>query len=272
MSETNGVIYDFGMNNGDDVVYYLKKAHKVVGVEANPTLVAQCAERFAAEIEARRLVLVGAALSTRDDDRPVSFYRHKTNHVLSRLDAPAQDCADEFEQINVPQIRASTVIARHGPPYYVKIDLEGFDAHVLRDIFGAELRPNFISVEAHTLAPFKLLVDAGYRAFNLVDGASVAHRYSNARIATLRGAEVYSFPTHSSGPFGEDIRTAWRNAEDFERLLAREGLGWKDIHATNAIAPQGRTAILRGRAFALAQDGRHFFKRAARTLARRLRG
>lgn len=47
----NGVIYDFGMHNGDDVEYYLKKGRKIVGVEANPSLVALCADRFRSEID-----------------------------------------------------------------------------------------------------------------------------------------------------------------------------------------------------------------------------
>ena len=49
------VIYDFGMNNGDDVAYYLLKGHRVVGVEANSDLCAEVEERFAREIETGRL-------------------------------------------------------------------------------------------------------------------------------------------------------------------------------------------------------------------------
>jgi hypothetical protein len=41
------VIYDFGMNNGDDVEYYLLKAPRVVGVDANPGLCAEVRKRFA---------------------------------------------------------------------------------------------------------------------------------------------------------------------------------------------------------------------------------
>ena len=40
------VIYDFGMNNGDDVAYYLKKDVRIVGVEANKALCDQVCRRF----------------------------------------------------------------------------------------------------------------------------------------------------------------------------------------------------------------------------------
>ncbi|SDB18623.1 hypothetical protein SAMN05660653_00921 [Desulfonatronum thiosulfatophilum] len=43
---------------------------------------------------------------------------------------------------------------------------------------------------------------------------------------------MYSFPLHSAGPFGNDVDGAWMNASTFLRVLALEGLGWKDIHAT----------------------------------------
>jgi hypothetical protein len=44
--DTVKTVYDFGMNNGDDVAYYLAKGFRVVGVEANSSLVDKCRIRF----------------------------------------------------------------------------------------------------------------------------------------------------------------------------------------------------------------------------------
>ncbi|QNP42750.1 FkbM family methyltransferase [Sphingomonas daechungensis] len=136
-----GVIYDFGMNNGDDVEYYLLKADKVVGVEANPALCKAVEERFAQEIAAGRLVVLNVALSTEDSGRSLDFYTHKTNHVLSQLAAPDLENAEEFERVEVLCRRPSEVIRDHGAPRYVKVDLEGMDGAVLREIFRAGIHP-----------------------------------------------------------------------------------------------------------------------------------
>ena len=51
------VIYDFGSHNGDDITYYLKKAERVVAVEADPELASAIRRRFASEVEAGRLLI-----------------------------------------------------------------------------------------------------------------------------------------------------------------------------------------------------------------------
>ena len=57
------VIYDFGSNNGDDIPYYLKKAEKVIAVEANPLLCKRIQDRFATEMLAGKLAVVGSGMS-----------------------------------------------------------------------------------------------------------------------------------------------------------------------------------------------------------------
>src|SRR3954471_13164175 len=84
-SDTGPVIYDFGMNNGDDVEYYLLKCDKVVAVEANSSLCDLAGERFASEIKSGRLTILNVALADRESAEPLTFYIHKTNHVLSQL-------------------------------------------------------------------------------------------------------------------------------------------------------------------------------------------
>src|SRR5690349_11166216 len=82
------VIYDFGMNNGDDVGYYLHKGVRVVGVEANPELCSRVEERFPDAIADGRLTILNVALSDVETSKPITFYVHKHNHVLSRLPEP----------------------------------------------------------------------------------------------------------------------------------------------------------------------------------------
>ena len=232
------IVYDFGMNNGDDVDYYLRKGCVVIGVEANPLLVDSCRSRFEKEIGKGAVVLLNFALSRESSDELIPFYVHKTNHVLSQVTLPQE--TDQFETVFVRQRRASDIIRQYGDPHYIKIDLELFDQIVLADIFDHGFRPQYISAESHTVDVFVQMVAAGYTAFNLVDGVSVHSVYRNAKILTQGATLNYQFPHHSAGPFGEDIVSPWMDKESFFYYLASVGLGWKDIHATLLDVPTSR--------------------------------
>jgi FkbM family methyltransferase len=232
------VIYDFGANNGDDVVYYLKKADKVIAVEANPDLAGNMADRFRQEITDGRLVVENCVLSAGPDNEIVPFYVHKHDTPLSRFPQPDERDLSAFTQIHVLTRNAVGLISQYGAPFYVKIDLETYDPVILMDFLQKDIRPTFLSAESISINVFAALVCLGYTSFNLVDGPTVHTKYANHKIKTIAGEQVYSFPQYSSGPFGEDIVNPWMTVDSFFYYLASERLGWKDIHATNAINPK----------------------------------
>lgn len=236
-SKTCTVIYDFGMNNGDDVEYYLLKADRVVGVEANRSLCDLVRNRFADEIETGRLTVLNVALAEDDSAEPVSFYLHREHHVLSQLPAPDTADIDQFEKVSVPRRTPASIVREFGEPLYIKIDVERFDLAVLENLFAAGIRPPEISAESHDVVIFGVLLANGYRTFNLVDGGGVARVYRNAHIQTRSGPRTFHFREHSAGPFGEDLATEWQDANSFLYTLASAGLGWKDIHASRTIQP-----------------------------------
>jgi len=243
------VIYDFGMNNGDDVEYYLLKGAKVVGVEANSGLCEQVRARFPDAIASGALDVLNVALSDAGDPALVSFYLHKTNHVLSQLPRPPDDLLAQFTEVRVPSRTPASIVSEHGEPLYVKVDVEHFDARVLRNLFANGIFPPEISAESHSAEIFALLVANGYRSFNLVEGASVATVYGETTIATPEGPRTFRFKPHSAGPFGEDVRGRWQDPDSFLYTLAATGLGWKDIHASKSIpaepCPSGANLIAR---------------------------
>ncbi len=234
---SGSAIYDFGMNNGDDVEYYLLKSERVVGVEANPALCDSVRERFRSEIGRGRLTVLNVALAEKDSSEPVTFYVHKHNHVLSQLLRPEPDRLDQFTPIKVACRTPASIVTEYGEPLYIKIDVEHFDFQVLQNLFSTGIRPSEISAESHSIGVFAALVMSGYKAFNLVEGSSVAQDYGQAEISTATGLRSFHFKPHSAGPFGEDIRSPWEDADTFFHTLAIAGLGWKDIHASNTIVP-----------------------------------
>jgi FkbM family methyltransferase len=230
------VIYDLGANNGDDIPYYLLKSDVVVAVEANPILCELINENFKAEIQAGRLVVENCVVTDKAESSAVDFYIHKSNHVLSQLPKPAPVRLKDFEKVVLPAKTITELIDSHGYPYYVKIDIEHYDAQILRALFSTGIFPPYISAESHSMKIFNLLVaQGGYNAFKLVDGKSVSRVYSNRLIICENEWKQvrFSFSGHSAGPFGNDVDGEWMTAHNFLRFLALEGLGWKDIHATN---------------------------------------
>ncbi|TWT29696.1 FkbM family methyltransferase [Blastopirellula retiformator] len=232
---TTQVIYDLGANNGGDIPYYLLKGDLVVAVEANPALCDLIQAKFKVEIEQGRLVVENCVVKAEGESGEVDFYIHNVHHVLSQLPRPDADVIDGYEQVSLPSKTIADIIGQYGPPHYIKIDIEHYDAQILRALFAADIRPPYISSESHSIEIFALLVaQGGYDAFKLVDGRTVAEVYANHTITSHQGEKIaISFPGHAAGPFGEDVEGPWMSGSDFVQVLAIEGLGWKDIHATH---------------------------------------
>jgi hypothetical protein len=227
------IIYDFGANNGDDLPYYLLKSDLVIAVEANPLLCKQINIRFSNEVKSGKLVVENCILTIDNTSVGVPFYIHKTNHVLSQFPCPEESLLVNFERIELPAKNVIDLIKQWGKPFYIKIDLEHYDHIILRELLLNGIRPPYLSAESHSIDIFCIMVAlGGYEAFKLVDGATVSELYKNHQISLENNFTSYSFPYHSAGPFGNDIKGEWITKNSFSQLLAQVGLGWKDIHVS----------------------------------------
>lgn len=228
------IIYDIGSNNGDDIPYYLLKADLVVAVEANPALCEHIRGRFASEIDNGRLCLVNAALID-TNDQVVDFYIHNKYHVLSTL-RPDERHEGGYTKRQVSATTMASLVQLYGNPYYVKIDVEGFDQQILASLHAHAIKPTYISAETHKIGVFALLSEEmNYQSFKLVDGRSVGTSYNKTLLYSpvLKKMVAYSFPQHSAGPFGNDIFGEWMDKSTLLRYLSLQGLGWRDIHASS---------------------------------------
>lgn len=231
IANSKRVIYDFGMNDGLNLPYYLKKGIKVVGIEANPDCCDRVKEKFSNYINNQQLVVENCVVGPLDSKEEVEFYVHRFHSVLSQFPKPSLRNQPNFRTVKIAQRKASSIIKEHGIPYFVKIDLEGGDEQVLEDFFEHTIIPELLSVEAQKIDIFFKVLKMGYRLFNWVEGAKVSRDYSNTQINTFEGIETYSFVRQSAGPFGEDLKSPWRTQEPFLDFLLGTRMGWKDIHA-----------------------------------------
>jgi FkbM family methyltransferase len=230
------VIYDIGSNNGDDIPYYLEKADVVVAIEANPALTDLIKKRFAREISAKRVHVETCAITVVEHAEPVSFYVHNSRHVRSQMGRPGK--MENFTEIKIAARSMAGLLAQYGKADFMKIDIEGFDIELLEYLYRSDQLPGEISVEAHNPRVLGLLIGSAlYRAYNVVDGRSVGTDYAKAQIKTRKGKIDYRFPTHSAGPFGDDITTPWLSRHELMVKLAADGFGWKDIHASATQRP-----------------------------------
>jgi FkbM family methyltransferase len=263
------LIYDVGLHDGRDTRHYLDCGFRVVAVEANPALVAAARQEFAEEIASGRLVIVGAAIASKEGMAP--FWVNESVTEWSSLDeAEGAREGTRAHAVIVDSVTLGSLVEEYGVPYYLKIDIEGASKDCLLAISSADL-PAYVSVEAHTAAYLGLLNMLGYDEFKLIDQRShraVAgyepprirrwRRYSGvvaspARSAARRlpgarrayrtvvrtpppaeaSAALSTFGT--SGPFAEDTDGEWRSMDDvaldFLLLRSSDTSSWCDFHA-----------------------------------------
>lgn len=240
------IIYDIGANKGANLPYYFRKAHKVVAVEANPALVQQMKAKYEEQIEDGRLIIEDCVVSVEQDPKEVDFYIHKYHDVLSQLPPPNEDKINMFERVALRSKNIVNIIQAHGSPYYVKIDIEHYDAVLLRELFSNGIYPDYISAEYHSIDVFlRLAGEGGYHAFKLVDGRRVPQDYSRLHINDMHSQRnfLYNFPDHSAGPFGNDVKGNWYSIDEFMIRLGMEETGWKDIHCSRIDAPSVKTSF-----------------------------
>jgi FkbM family methyltransferase len=118
------LIYDVGMNNGDDCAYYLSKGCNVVAIEANPKLVQRARERFGQEIGDRRLFIEWVGIV--DQPGNIPFWICDERDVFSSFDAArAGRNGLKCHPIDVECVTFDTILKKYGIPHYLKIDIEG---------------------------------------------------------------------------------------------------------------------------------------------------
>ncbi len=160
------LIYDVGMNNGDDTAYYLFKGYRVVAVEANPTLIEKARERFPDEIRRGQLELVNVAIGPKEET--ASFWicesRSEWNSFDRRI-ASREGLSHHAIDVQCRPFRS--LLKQFGVPSYLKIDIEGHDHYCVADLDPRDL-PKYVSLEMGELGPFFALRDLGYNGFKLI--------------------------------------------------------------------------------------------------------
>ena len=258
-SSTSNLIFDVGMNNGDDTGFYLECGFQVVAIEANDAFCRQVATRFPDAVREGRLTILNVAVAGEPGE--VEFWINEDHPEWSALDvASAARGGHRHRKVTVPAVRFSDLLRRYGVPHYLKVDIESADHFCLDGVRDVGL-PDYLSVEVSDVA----LVDAcealGYRRFMLVEQSSLlpiddwsgplgwtaqfpriltAHRawpyrlirklagYRRIRALGQRSRRFpgRDFPIGSSGDFGSNLTGTWVSGDAVKALWHRHYRHW----------------------------------------------
>jgi FkbM family methyltransferase len=238
----DNLIVDLGMHDGSDTLFYLKKGFNVVAVEANPILAAKAGRRFHRFIRADRLRIVNKGVTDDTSADEMEFY---LNHECSEWSSFVREIGSRdgtrFSVKKVRLVSIADLFREFGTPYYLKVDIEGFDERIARAVGPLPRRPRFISVEEGGVKIIDALQEIGAAGFKLVSQA--ANPAARLPFPALEGRYCrHRFVNGSSGPFGDETPGEWRSYSDFRRLYLRSirasdgrWLGprndWFDVHA-----------------------------------------
>ena len=279
----NNLVMDAGMNDGSDTAYYLHCGYRVIAIEANPRLVATAKRRFAHEIAEGSLTVLNLGIAPFEG---VADFYVASNHQWSSFsrEVASRRGMEVVDTVRVPCAPLATLLRQYGIPYYIKIDIEGYDLFCLESM-SKETAPAYISVEfAHDMQHRLLsrLLELGYARFKLLNqvtytdkrpifdhevGARIGrklyrlrplrpvirHLLPRADFDIFTNRFDWKFAEGTSGPFGEQTYGPWISSAEVLRrhaalrpVFKKAGAPfWWDLHASKEPQMQARSEPLR---------------------------
>jgi len=233
------LIIDVGMHTGLDSEFYLKKGFRVVAIEANPELAAQTSERLRPYIQEGRLKVLNIGMHREDGE--FDFYVNLDKDDWSSfVQQVGTRNNSNHKVVKVPCTTFDKIVAQHGVPYYLKIDIERHDGIVLEFLMKSPEKPKYLSIEAHHIGYLAYLWVMGYRKFKIVN-QSLLWKLKCPNPALEGNYVDMQFNGHTSGPFGKETPGEWKSYESVIHEFLTEihthdgkvlsGNSWFDFHA-----------------------------------------
>ena len=241
------VVFDLGMNEGQDTEYYLQSGYRVIAVEANKRLAQSNAVKYARAISESRLTILNVGIAEKEGMMDFWVCDDKSEwSSFDRTMAATNSCRHHAESVEVWTY--ARLQAEYGVPHYLKIDIEGKE-HACLDQIGSRL-PQYISLEAYSESDLTKLAELGYRQFKCISqyyflsleqepepeeimirsairGNTVGWLGLPRRIRLrltqkmLRHIDGWQFIQSSTGPFGETTRGRWKSYDEMLRIFRK---------------------------------------------------
>jgi len=241
LRKSEGLIFDIGMNNGNDTDFYLAKGFDVVAVEANPALFKAAKRKFSNALANGQLAILNEGIWNTDGELP--FYENLDNDHWSSFDRDyGTRQGSRYRVHNIACHRIESLFDRFGTPHAMKIDVEGADKHTLAEMKHLNNRPDYISVEEYGIQTLSAVRELGYDRFAVAPQNDKSWCVppkppKEGRYAKRR------FNGEDSGLFGRELPFEWLPYDSaYQQYCAtvRNEVGnyigrqneWYDVHAT----------------------------------------
>jgi FkbM family methyltransferase len=242
------LVYDVGMFDGGDTAYFLHRGYRVVAIEAHPAQAEGGRQRFADAIRDGRLTILNVAIGP--EEGTAQLIVNERDYARNTLNTGLPQTPDwagvPIHTLEVRTVRFKDMLAEHGIPYYLKVDIETFDHYCLEDLDASDLPP-YVSFEAQNIRDLVTMLDRGYEGFKLIRQQDHRQAFFDPNIAkaalkrkpaiwpelvralglsrrsrdgaggpVLRRDDYqpvsgWFFPGGQTGPFGEDTDGPWRS-------------------------------------------------------------
>ena len=177
-----------------------------------------------------------------------NFYIHlKKSDWSSCNQKMAESDGSKSKIVSIEAVSFIDLCETFGVPRYLKVDIEGCDLIVAKQLSSLENKPQFVSFETskrNYAEIFSWLFVAGYEKFQLVNQLKNINRKPEDAQESFEGNQIeYKFTQYSSGFFGNDLPgnkwlsydealTRYIKYKDLKIIDNEElGLGWLDVHA-----------------------------------------
>jgi FkbM family methyltransferase len=173
------LVFDIGAHVGDRVASFRRLGARIVAVEPQPALVkvlelfyGRCAD-VVIEAEAVGRNVGATSLMINADNPTVSTV--SPEFVTTARGAPGWDTQRWTTSVPVPVTTLDALVGKHGPPAFIKIDIEGFEQEALQGLSRAvkALSFEFTIIQRNVaLACIERCIALGYTRFNAALGES----------------------------------------------------------------------------------------------------
>ena len=175
----SNLVFDVGLNVGQDTAFYLSQGYRVLAIEADPVLAEKVSNSFRREIQEGRLEILNVGIADKEGFADFWICEEKPEFNSFQRKIAARD-SYSHHSIQIPVLHFVSIIERYGIPHYLKIDIEGNDMLCL-DGLGPSTLPKYLSVESECpldeegagvedgLRTLQKLDSLGYRRFKLID-------------------------------------------------------------------------------------------------------